>query len=79
MMLHVDSSIEKIGQFLFPGKYQRYLTFRLMTVFGLAFMSVNFALSRLNRSALPSEITPRINRILSVEHSPVFACANVCS
>jgi len=71
-MLHMNSSIEKIGQFLFPEKIRRYLTFRLVTVFAVALFSVNFALSRLDKSAPSPELTFLINRILSVVHSPAF-------
>ncbi|HEX4537263.1 MAG TPA: hypothetical protein VH140_09980 [Candidatus Acidoferrum sp.] len=67
----MDSSIEKIGQFLFPEKIRRYVTFPLVPVFAVALFSVNFALSRLDKSAPLPELTLR-NRILSVVHSPAF-------
>ena len=78
-MFHVDSSIEKIGQFLFPERFRRYLTFRVATVFVVILVGVSFALSRLDESAPPPEITLRINRILSVVHSPAFLFLyNIC-
>ena len=78
-MVHVDSSIEKIGEFLFPEKFRRYLTFRVATVFAVTLVSVSFALSRLDLSTPQPEITLRISRILSVVHSPAFLFLyNIC-
>jgi hypothetical protein len=72
----MDISREELDEFLWPGKFRRYLTFRLMTAVVVVFMSVNFALNILNEP--PSEISRLTSRILSIAHSPaLLILANV--
>jgi hypothetical protein len=65
-------SVEKLEKSLFPEKFRRYLSFRLMTAVVVVFMSINFALNILNGPEPSSEIYRRIDRIRSVAHSPTL-------
>jgi hypothetical protein len=61
---------QKIGQFLFPERIRRYLTFRLMTVCVTVVFLANFAVNVLSEPDPSSDAALRIDKMLALMHSP---------
>jgi hypothetical protein len=66
----MDNLLHTLGQFLFPEKIRRYLTFRIITACAVILFLANFAINALNEPDPSSDAALRIEKMRALMHSP---------